>query len=147
MRLVPRAGGETYETVVRGAPPEAPAVALEKPEMTRIPGTLGDPFRAIETLPGVATIAWPLPIYAVRGANPGNTGFFLDGMRLPALFHFALGPAVIHPYFLEGMDFYPGGYPARYGRFVGGAVVAADTPAARGPGARVRGRAPVRRRR
>ena len=96
--------------------------------MTRIPGTLGDPFRAIETLPGVATIAWPLPIYAVRGANPGTTGFFLDGMRLPALFHFALGPAVIHPYVLEGMDFYPGGYPARAGRVVGGAVVAALRP-------------------
>jgi hypothetical protein len=125
VRLVPRAGGEMYETVVRNRVPEAPAVALQKQEMTRIPGTLGDPFRAIETLPGVATVAWPLPIYAVRGANPGNTGFFLDGMRVPALFHFALGPAVIHPYFLEGLDFYPGGYPARYGRFVGGAVVAA----------------------
>lgn len=124
MRLVPRVGGELYEIVVRSRVPEAPAVVLEKQEMTRIPGTLGDPFRAIEALPGVAAVAWPLPIYAVRGANPGNTGFFLDGMRLPALFHFALGPAVIHPYFLESLDFYPGGYPARYGRFVGGAVVA-----------------------
>jgi hypothetical protein len=74
----------------------------------------------------VAAVAWPAPIYAVRGSNPGNTGYFLDGVRIPALFHFALGPSVIHPYFFRGLDFFPGGYPARYGRYVGG-IVAADT--------------------
>jgi len=128
VRLAPDSSGPRYETVVKGRQPDAPSVALEKQEMTRVPGTLGDPFRTIETLPGVAAVAWPAPIYAVRGANPGNTGFFLDGIRMPALFHFALGPAVIHPYFLDGMDFYPGGYPARYGRYVSGAVVASTRP-------------------
>jgi hypothetical protein len=52
-------------------------------------------------LPGVVQAIWPLPMYAIRGANPGNTGFFIDGVRAPALFHFALGPSVIHPFFLE----------------------------------------------
>ena len=84
---------------------------------------------------------WPLPIYAVRGANPGNTGYFIDGVRVPALFHFALGPAVIHPYFLESLDFYSGGYPARFGRYVSG-VVAASTTAP--PADRPRGSLDVR---
>jgi len=127
VRLVPAAGGAGYETVVRGKPPQ-PAVRLTEAELTQTPGSLGDPLRVIESLPGVASVAWPAPIYAVRGSNPGNTGYFLDGLRIPALFHFALGPSVIHPYFFRGLDFFPGGYPARYGRYVGG-VVSAETQA------------------
>jgi hypothetical protein len=126
VRLMPRLTGERYETVVAAPSTEAPRVSLQGEELTRTPGSMGEPFRVIESLPGVTQVAWPLALYAIRGANPGNTGFFLDGIRLPALFHFALGPEVIHPFFIEQMEFYPGGYPARYGRFVSG-VVAAST--------------------
>src|SRR5206468_8736724 len=87
----------------------------------------GDPFRVVESLPGVSQVAWPLAIYAIRGANPGNTGFFIDGVRIPALFHFALGPSVIHPFFLKEIDFYPGGYPAQFGRYTAGIVNAPTT--------------------
>jgi hypothetical protein len=141
VRLEPAAGAHDYETVVRAAPLEAGAVSLDKREITKTPGSLGDPFRVIESLPGVAPILWPLAVYSVRGANPGNTGFLVDGLRVPALFHFALGPAVIHPYFLEGLDFYPGGYPARYGRSVAGLVAAATAPP---PADRPHGSADVR---
>jgi TonB-dependent Receptor Plug Domain len=123
LRLPPREGIAGYETVVR-ATSSRQSVRLEQDELTHTPGTLGDPFRAVESLPGVASVAWPAPIYAVRGSNPGNTGYFLDDVRVPALFHFALGPSVIHPYFFESLDFYPGGYPARYGRYVAGVVSA-----------------------
>jgi hypothetical protein len=127
LRLVPSGAGPVFETVVRSKPVQ-PQVRLAGEELTQTPGTLGDPFRAIESLPGVATIAWPAPIYAVRGSNPGNTGFFLDGIRVPALFHFALGPSVIHPYFFDNLEFFPGGYPARFGRYAAG-IVTADTRA------------------
>ncbi|MEI9949386.1 MAG: hypothetical protein WDO74_10485 [Pseudomonadota bacterium] len=32
-----------------------------------------------------------LPFFFVRGAPPGNVGYFLDGIRVPLLFHIALG--------------------------------------------------------
>ena len=128
MRLMPDGSGGRYQTVVRTRAVH-PAVRLTNEELTQTAGTQGDPFRALESLPGVATVAWPAPIYAVRGSNPGNTGFFLDGIRVPALFHMALGPAVIHPYFFDDLQFYPGSAPARFGRYVAG-IVAADT---RGP--------------
>jgi hypothetical protein len=127
LRLVPRRDLPVYETVVI-APGEDPNTTPQGPNLTATPGSLGDPFRTIESLPGVAVVAWPLPIYAIRGANPGNTGFFLDDLAMPALFHLALGPSVIHPYFFDSMSFYPGGYPARYGRYVSG-LVAAQTRA------------------
>ncbi len=123
VRLSPRTSGERYETVV-SAP--GGGVAIGGEDLTSTAGSMGEPFRIIESLPGVSQVAWPLALYSVRGANPGNTGFFIDGVRLPALFHLGLGPAVIHPYFLERIDFYSGGYPARYGRFVSG-IVAAST--------------------
>src|SRR6185436_6826462 len=68
LRLAPDASGPAYETVVRSKPAQ-PEVRLEREELTQTPGTLGDPLRAIESLPGVATVAWPAPIYAVRGSN------------------------------------------------------------------------------
>jgi hypothetical protein len=127
-----------YETVIRAAAEQeqGPKRTLSRTEITKTAGSFGDPFRVIESLPGVATMMWPLPIYAVRGANPGNTGYYIDGVRVPALFHFALGPAVIHPYFLESLDFYSGGYPARHGRYVSGIISAAT---AAPPADRVRG--------
>ena len=123
VRLVPLENPPAYETVVTASSAH-PALTLTGAELTKTPGSLGDPFRTIESLPGVASPVWPLPIYAIRGANPGNTGFVLDDLRIPTLFHLALGPAVIHPYFFDDLAFYPGGYPARYGRYVAGLVSA-----------------------
>ena len=125
-RLEPRSSGERYETVVTAEPRAEAVVPLQKEELVHTAGSLGDPFRVIESLPGVAQTTWPLPFYAIRGANPGNTGFFIDGVRAPALFHFALGPSVIHPFFIQDLEFYPGGYPVEYGRYVSG-IVAANT--------------------
>ncbi|HWJ57213.1 MAG TPA: hypothetical protein VNR90_13335, partial [Vicinamibacterales bacterium] len=119
------AGGQTYETVV-AAKPVTPMVRVDGDTARTTAGTGGDPFRVIESMPGVSQIVWPFALYAIRGANPGNTGFFLDGMRVPALFHFALGPSIVHPYLIDKMSFYPGGYPARLGGYVSG-VVTADT--------------------
>jgi len=64
----------------------------------------------------------------VRGAPPGNTGFFIDGVRVPALFHLGVGAAVIHPALVDRVDLYPGGYPARFGRFTGGILSGETLP-------------------
>jgi len=127
VRLVPRPNLPRYETIVT-AERDEPSIDLHGPELTSTPGSLGDPFRTIESLPGVAAVAWPAPIYVIRGSNPGNTGYFLDDLQVPQLFHLALGPSVIHPHIFDSMAFYPGGYPARYGRYVAG-VVSAQTRA------------------
>jgi hypothetical protein len=127
IRLAPRLTGERYETTVRAAP-LYPAVAVSGDEARQVAGSSGDPLRVIGSLPGVSQIVWPTALYVVRGANPGNTGFYLDGVRIPALFHLALGPSVIHPYLIGGVDFYPGGYPASYGGYVSGIVAARSAP-------------------
>lgn len=95
-------------------------------EIREIPGAFGDAFRATEALPGVTPMMSGLPFYFVRGAPPGNNGFYVDGVRVPLLFHAGAGPSVVHPGLIERVDFFPGGYPARYGRFAGG-ILAGET--------------------
>jgi hypothetical protein len=98
------------------------SASLTRAEVREIPGTFGDPFRAIETMPGVTPIVSGLPFFFVRGAPPGDVGYFLDGVRVPLLFHVGIGPSVVHPGLIRSVDLYPGGYPARFGRFSGGIV-------------------------
>jgi hypothetical protein len=118
------------EVTVAGERPAPGVVSLDRTEVRQLPGAFGDPFRAIEALPGVTPIVSGIPFFYVRGAPPGNVGYFLDGIRVPYLYHVGLGPAVIHPGMVERVDLHPGGYPARFGRFAGG-IVAAETTAPR----------------
>lgn len=89
-------------------------------EVRQVPGAFGDAFRAIETLPGVTPTISGVPFFFVRGAPPGNNGTYLDGIKVPLLYHVGLGPSVIHPGLIQKVDFWPGGYPAQYGRYTGG---------------------------
>ncbi len=110
------------EVEVRGQRKEAGQTTLGQAEIRDVPGAFGDAFRAIETLPGVTPVASGLPFFFIRGAPPGNTGYYLDGVRVPLLYHLALGPAVIHPGLVDHVDFWGGAPPARFGRFAGGFV-------------------------
>jgi hypothetical protein len=103
---------------------------LTRAEVRQLPGAFGDPFRAIEALPGVTPIVSGLPFFYLRGAPPGNIGYYLDGVRVPYLYHVGIGPSVIHPGMVERVDLFPGGYPAQFGRFAGG-IVAAEATAPR----------------
>ncbi len=109
-------------------------------EVHDMPGAFGDPYRAIEALPGVVPIASGLPYFYVRGAPPGNVGYFFDGIPVPYLYHFAAGPGVLSPSFVDHVDLYPGAYPARYGRFAGAIVAGEMAP----PSYRLHGEATIR---
>ncbi len=122
-RLAPDLDGNPYRTVVRQQREVAiSSTNLRDDEIHALPGTFGDPFRVVKSLPGASQLAGFLPYVVVRGAAPGNTGYFLDGVRVPILFHVAIGPSVIHPYFIDQVDFYPGGAPVRLGRYVSGMI-------------------------
>lgn len=113
---------EATELEVVGDKPAPTVSTFSRAEVRELPGAFGDPFRAIESLPGVTPIVSGLPFFYVRGAPPGNVGYFLDGVRVPYLYHVGLGPSVIHPGMVDRVDLYPGGYPSRFGRFAGGIV-------------------------
>jgi outer membrane receptor protein involved in Fe transport len=109
--------------------PASPTVQhLESQEMRDLPGAFGDPFRVLDTLPGVVPALSGLPYVYVRGAPPAGTVYYYDGIQVPQLFHLALGPAVVHPALISGVDFYPSVAPARYGRYTGGVLAGGARP-------------------
>jgi hypothetical protein len=126
------------EVTVHGArhPEEDPGADAAGAQSVRaIPGTFGDPFQALLALPGVAPMASGLPYFYVRGAPPADTGYFLDGIPLPTLFHIGPGPSYVPPGLLDQVELYPSTAPARFGRYVGGVMVgqtSAPSEAARG---------------
>jgi hypothetical protein len=101
---------------------------LQQEEMRNLPGAFGDPFRVIDALPGVVPALSGLPYVYVRGAPPAGTVYYYDDIQVPALFHLALGPAVVHPSLIDQVDFYPSVAPARFGRFTGGVLSGGPTP-------------------
>ena len=122
LRLDPQATGERYQTEVRSTRAEIPRLSVSVEEARQTAGTSGDPVRVLASLPGVSQVVWPAAIFVVRGSNPGNTGFFIDGIRVPATFHLALGPSIIAPILVAGLDFYPVAYPENFGRYISGIV-------------------------
>ncbi len=114
------------EVTITGERPEAAVVSMGRSDVEQMPGAFGDPFRAIDALPGITPIVSGLPFFFIRGAPPGNQGYFFDGIRVPLLYHVAAGPSVINPALVDRVDLYAGGYPARYGRFAG-AIIAGES--------------------
>jgi TonB family protein len=141
-KAAPGAGPQpaVVEILVRGEREPTTTRELTRAEVRQLAGAFGDPFRALESLPGVTPVFSGLPYFYVRGAPPGNQGYFFDGIRVPLLFHFGLGPGVVHPAFVDKLALYPGAYPARFGRFAGG-IIAAEP---RAPEAALHGEANVR---
>jgi hypothetical protein len=114
------------EVTVTGARTAQISTRITRVEAREIPGTFGDPLRAVETNPGVTPLYTGVPFFFVRGAPPGNVGYYVDGIRVPLLYHALLGPSVIHPGLIDHVDIFRGAAPARYGG-TAGATIAAES--------------------
>ncbi len=119
----------SVDAVVAGDRPPG-TVSFSRAEARQVPGAFGDPFRAVGVMPGVSPIVSGIPIFYVRGAPPGNIGDFIDGVRVPLLYHAFIFASVIHPMLIERINLHQGPYPIEFGRFAG-AITSADlaTPA------------------
>ena len=96
--------------------------SLSAKEVATTPGTMGDPVRAVQNLPGVARSPLDAGWLLVRGGDPEDTGLYLDGIRVPLVYHVMGLTSVLPPAMVDRVDFHPGGYDVRYGRAIGGVV-------------------------
>lgn len=131
---------QEVEVTVTGQRNVQVSTRITRFEAREIPGTFGDPLRAVESNPGVTPIYTGVPFFFIRGAPPGNVGYYVDGIRIPLLYHALLGPSVIHPGLIDHVDIYRGAAPARFGGNAG-ATVSAES---RGPLARAGGEGNLR---
>jgi hypothetical protein len=113
---------------VHGEREEPSTIHIPRSESQFVAGAFGDPFKVVEALPGMAPWLSGLPYYYVRGSPPESVGYFVDGIRVPLLFHVGPGPSTISPPLVDSVDLFPGAYPAQYGRHAGAIIAGETTP-------------------
>ncbi|MDX2020806.1 MAG: TonB-dependent receptor [Deltaproteobacteria bacterium] len=108
------------------APPLQKAVAsiqIAADQGRKLPGTQGDVLKVVESLPGVARSSAGSGQLVVWGASPQDTRVYIDGVRIPALYHTSGLRSVVAGELVKNIELVPGGYGASYGRGLGGIVL------------------------
>lgn len=86
---------------------------LDRDAIRAVPGSLGDPMRALQSQPGFARTPFEAGWLLVRGGDPDDTGLYLDGVRIPLLYHMGGFTSVLHPELTDSVDYWAGAQPAR----------------------------------
>ena len=123
--LMPESAFGGYRQVVRAKRQETGSrLVLTQKELTHVAGALNDPFRTIQTLPGVSNISSLFPLPVVRGTGPNHSSVWIDGFMAPMVFHFLAGPSVIYPELLKELSYESGDAGAEFGGQIGGVISA-----------------------
>lgn len=115
----------SYRTIVqqeRFTRPSPVSTRLAPDEIANLPGSQGDPLRALQNLPGVARIPAGLGLIVLRGAAPNQSQVFFGEHPIPRAFHIPGLASVVQTGVLQGIEYVPGNFSAHYGNAVGGLV-------------------------
>jgi TonB family protein len=112
---------------------EVVSTEIQAEEGRRVPGTQGDTLKVVQNLPGVARAAFGSGQLVVWGAAPKDTRVYVDGVRIPLLYHGGGLRATVNSELVRAINLAPGGYGPEYGRGLGG-LVTVDTRALRSDG-------------
>jgi TonB family protein len=124
-------GEEADLEIVVVAPPirkEVLSTAIAADQGRRVAGTQGDVLKVVENMPGVGRAAVGSGQLVVWGAAPQDTRVYVDGVRIPSLYHHGGIRSVIHPEFVRSVELAPGGWGSPYGRSLGGLVTVQQKP-------------------
>ena len=110
---------------------------LSEVEIRRTPGGIGDISRTLLSLPGVLGGVDNRNDLLVRGGGPGENAYYLDGIRIPQINHFATqgtaggALALVNADFIQDATFFTGGFPVRYGDALSSALLIENRPGTR----------------
>ena len=127
--LVVRAGAFR---VPDAAPTSVRLLAAE--ELRRTPGGLQDVSRTLLSLPGVLGGVDNRNDLLVRGGGPGENAYYLDGIRIPQINHFATQGAtggalgLVNVDFIRETEFYTGAFPVQYGDALSSVLLVENRP-------------------
>lgn len=101
-------------------PTESPlsVLTLGVQQIEKSAGANRDVSKLVQTLPGVGATAPNRNDLIVRGGGPAENVFYLDGIEIPVINHFATQGAsggvvgIINPDFVREISFYTGAFPA-----------------------------------
>jgi len=123
----PGGGGTDLEVSGTKPPPEPPSATptrytLDATLMTKLPGTRGDPFAAVTSMPSMGRPPALSTVYIVRGAGPEESATYVDGAPMPHAFHFGGIVSIVPAAFVRSISIAPGGFGTQFGRATAGIV-------------------------
>jgi TonB family protein len=116
---------DDLEIVIVAPPLQKAAVSTESAaeQGRKVPGTQGDVVKVVESMPGVGRASAGSGALVVWGAAPQDTRVYVDGVRIPVLYHLGGVRSVFAGDLVKSVELVPGGYGATYGRGLGGIVL------------------------
>ena len=115
-----------FESVVTAEDPalreEISKQTLHTEELRKMPGTLGDPLRAIENLPGAARPPLNTGLFIIEGARPSDSRVYLGVAEVPQLYHYGGFTSVVPADFISSVTYLPHNFGVRYGRATAGTI-------------------------
>jgi hypothetical protein len=98
---------------------QAGRTSLSGDELARVPGSAGDPMRAIQSLPGVAIVNDDSSEPAVRGSRPSDNTYVVDFLPVGYLFHLGGFSSVFNPSLIRRFSMASAAWSPEYGNVVG----------------------------
>lgn len=114
----------SFETTVVGQKQKRDQTqkTLTQEQFLGMPGSGGDPVKAVQNLPGVNRVQGFSSQVVIQGGEPKDTAYNIDGHDIPIVFHFGGLSSVVMPEALDQVDYLSAGYGADYSRANGGII-------------------------
>ena len=115
---------ETLAPVVVNSTRAQPAgkLTMTGEELSRIPGTAGDPIKALQSLPGVVTTSDGDGSPAIRGSRPSDNAYYIDFLPVGYMFHAGGFVSVVHADLVKQFDLYTAAFGPEYDDVHGGII-------------------------
>ncbi|MBF0170582.1 MAG: TonB-dependent receptor [Nitrospinae bacterium] len=117
--LEPSVSFTEVEVVADRDPARVAKTVTTGKELSRIPGSAGDPLRGAVALPGVTTSNDAEANPAVRGSGPSDNASFVDRIPLPYLFHMGGLVSVLPAGMVEDFTLYSAAFGPEFGGVTG----------------------------
>jgi TonB dependent receptor/TonB-dependent Receptor Plug Domain len=119
--LAQEAAADTQTIEVKGVRlrEKAGQQSLSREELLRMPGSSGDPMKAVQALPGIAVVDDASSEPAVRGSRPSDNAYVVDFLPVGYLFHVGGFASVFNPDLIRRFDVYSAAWSPEYPNVVG----------------------------
>ncbi len=101
---------------------EVSRTVIDTAVVDKVPGAMGDAMAVVQNFAGVSRVQAGSGKLVVRGSAPHDTQVFVDGTRVPVMYHFMGLRSVLPVGMIDNLEFYPGNFSPAYGRGIGGVV-------------------------
>jgi hypothetical protein len=121
---IERQSYQVFETTISDlrSKKDVSSKTLKQKDFLQVPGSGGDPIRAVQNLPGVNRSRGGDSRIVIQGSDPDDTRYHINGHEVPIIFHFGGLSSILIPEAVESVDYFSAGYGPFYSEALGGHI-------------------------